>query len=148
MTPVKVDVFEKLLQQSNYSSKKTKFLTQGFREGFRLNYEGPRKGRVFSRNLRLRVGTKTHLWNKLMKEVKLRRVAGPWKLEDFPLKDFFQSPIGLCYHLKSFNEDQLYLTEYSNLLIYQIARSGGETRVYQRFQNDIPSFSPQELINK
>ena len=39
------------------------------------------------------VGNKVELWNKLMKEVKLKRVAGPF--DHIPFDNFIQSPIGL-----------------------------------------------------
>ena len=35
------------------------------------------------------------LWNKVIKEVKLKRVAGPYNLEELPFDNFIQSPIGL-----------------------------------------------------
>ena len=44
-------------------------------------------------NLKLRIGNKTELWNKVMKEVDLGRYAGPF--EDPPFDSFVQSPIGL-----------------------------------------------------
>ena len=48
----------------------------------------------FSPNLKLRVGSKLELWNKVMVEVKGNRYAGPF--EEVPFETFsFQSPIGL-----------------------------------------------------
>ena len=44
-------------------------------------------------NLPINVGTKTDLWNKVMKEFQKRRYAGPFK--DIPFEHFIQSPIGL-----------------------------------------------------
>ena len=41
------------------------------------------------------MGTKTDLWNKIIKEVKLKRYAGPFKKRDLPFKNYIQSPIGL-----------------------------------------------------
>ena len=46
-----------------------------------------------ARNLPLSVGNKFDLWNKVMKEVKDKRYAGPY--EKVPFKYFIQSPIGL-----------------------------------------------------
>ena len=46
-----------------------------------------------SPNLKLRVGSETILWNKLMKEVAAGRVAGPFK--EIPFDEYIQSPIGL-----------------------------------------------------
>ena len=49
---------------------------------------------VKSPNLKLEgVGDELTLWNKVMKEVKLKRYAGPF--EQIPFKHFIQSPIGL-----------------------------------------------------
>ena len=39
------------------------------------------------------VGTKTELWNKVMKEVKEKRYAGPF--DKIPFENYIQSPIGL-----------------------------------------------------
>ena len=44
-------------------------------------------------NLKLNVGTKTDLWNKVMKEVKVGRYAGPFN--EIPFENYIQSPIGL-----------------------------------------------------
>ena len=44
-------------------------------------------------NLKLTVGDETILWNKVMKEVKEKRYAGPYKKP--PFKSYIQSPIGL-----------------------------------------------------
>ena len=44
-------------------------------------------------NLKLRVGSKLELWNKVMKEVKAKRYAGPFK--KVPFQNFIQSPIAL-----------------------------------------------------
>ena len=46
-----------------------------------------------SPNLKIKVGSATELWNKVMTEVKARRYAGPY--ETVPFKYFIQSPIGL-----------------------------------------------------
>ena len=56
-----------------------------FTNGFDIGYRGPIKGvRRFAPNLKLRVGSKTILWNKMMKEVKLGCFAGPYEYS--PLK--------------------------------------------------------------
>ena len=44
-------------------------------------------------NIPLMVGSEVDLWNKLMKEVKLGRVAGPF--DEIPFEHFIQSLIGL-----------------------------------------------------
>ena len=85
---------EKLLLESEYDKEKTAKLVDGFKNGFELGYEGPQKVQVRSENLKLRgIGTKTTLWNKVMKEVKLKRYAGPF--ETIPFENYIQSPIGL-----------------------------------------------------
>ena len=93
ITPVKVDELERLLVQANFCPLKTKFLVDGFTNGFSIGYGGDMNVRKFSPNLKLRVGNETILWNKVMKEVKLCRYAGPFS--EPPFKFFVQSPIGL-----------------------------------------------------
>ena len=93
VTPVKAQHFVQLLKHSNYNPKEVQFLEQGFTNGFDIGYEGPVDHASTSSNLPLQVGNRTILWNKLMKEVKLGRVAGPFK--SVPFKNFIQSPIGL-----------------------------------------------------
>ena len=92
-TPVNVQLLMNNLQQSNYDSKEIQFLTSGFQDGFDIGYEGPSDRQDYSRNLPLRVGSETQLWNKLIKEVHAKRVAGPF--DKVPFKNFIQSPIGL-----------------------------------------------------
>ena len=95
ITPVNVDELERLLVQTNYDKKETEFLVNGFRYGFDIGYKGPMNRKEFSDNIPLRVGNKKILWNKLMKEVKEKRVAGPFKENQIPFEHFIQSPIGL-----------------------------------------------------
>ena len=93
ITPVKVDVLEEMLIQADYNREKTEFLIQGFREGFDIGYQGVECVKMTSPNLQLRIGSETELWNKVMKEVELKRYAGPF--ESIPFEYFIQSPIGL-----------------------------------------------------
>ena len=93
VTPVDVVQFEQLLQQNNYNKKKTEYLVQGFTNGFDLGYAGDSDVKMKSQNLRLRVGSKLELWNKVMAEVKEGRFAGPFK--EIPFENYIQSPIGL-----------------------------------------------------
>ena len=79
VTPVKVDVLEKLLIQSNYCPHKTKFLVKGFTSGFSSGYKGDTKVQRMVPNLKFRIGNELVLWNKVMKEVKEGRYAGPFK---------------------------------------------------------------------
>ena len=93
VTPVKVEVYEKLLKEAGYDRQKTQFLVNGFKRGFSLEYKGPTKIRRKAPNLKLRVGSQTEIWNKVMTEVKANRYAGPFK--KVPFKNYIQSPIGL-----------------------------------------------------
>lgn len=94
VTPIDYQVLHQLLQESGYDKDKTEYLVNGFREGFSIEYQGPTNRRDTSPNHRLRCGSKLILWNKLMKEVKLKRVSGPWK--EIPYKtNYIQSPITL-----------------------------------------------------
>ena len=93
VTPVDTDVYEEMLVQSNYDEDETSFLVKGFREGFSLCHEGPRYRKDTSKNIPITVGSKTELWNKIMKEVKTGHYAGPFKKP--PFKYFIQSPIEL-----------------------------------------------------
>ena len=78
VTPVKVKVFESLLREPNYDQKKTKYLVDGFTNGSSLEYQGPKRIKKKSHNLKLTVGSPTELWNKIMTEVKAKRYAGPF----------------------------------------------------------------------
>ena len=93
VTPVKVGKLESLLNRTEYPHQEMVFLCDGFRNGFDIGYEGPQHRRSCASNLPLSVGNETILWNKLIKEVKLGRVAGPF--EDIPFQNYIQSPIGL-----------------------------------------------------
>ena len=66
---------------------------QGFKEGFDLGYRGPEVIKQKANNLKFTIGNKTELWNKVMKEVKEKRYAGPFK--EIPFDNYIQSPIGL-----------------------------------------------------
>ena len=68
-------------------------LYTGFTEGFDIGYRGKTERQDISENIPLRIGSKTELWNKVMKEVMLGQFAGPH--EDIPFKNYMQSPIGL-----------------------------------------------------
>ena len=68
-TPVRYWELEKLLNLTNYDKDKTEFLVNGFKKGFDLGYRGNRKMKIKAPNLKLTVGSKVELWNKVMKEV-------------------------------------------------------------------------------
>ena len=84
---------KRLLKDSNYEKSKTDFLVDGFTTGFDIGYRGPATRQSTSENIPLKVGTPTHLWQKMMDEVKLGRFAGPFN--EVPYKNFIQSPVGL-----------------------------------------------------
>ena len=84
---------EELLVKSKYPPDKTQFLVQGFASGFSIGFEGDSKVRRLAPNLKLRIGIETILWNKVMKEVKIKCFAGPFAQP--PFEHFIQSPIGL-----------------------------------------------------
>ena len=94
VTPVDADKLEHLLIQSGYDVDKTQFLVQGFRHGFSIGYNRDKPVQQTAPNLPFRVGNKTMLWNKVMKEVKAKRYAGLFK--EIPFEgDYIQNPIGL-----------------------------------------------------
>ena len=94
VTPVNPLKLKELLVQTGYVKEKIEYLVQGFTHGFKLNYEGPLKNcQRLAPNLKLRIGSKEELWNKVMTEVELGRNAGPF--DEPPFEFFVQSPIGL-----------------------------------------------------
>ena len=88
-----MDRLQYWLEKSNYPPEKTQHLVNGFRYGFDIGYQGSTDVAMESKNLKLNVGSKTELWNKVMKEVQAKRYAGPY--ERPPFKNYIQSPIGL-----------------------------------------------------
>ena len=93
VTPVNVEELSKLCRVSGYDMTKTCFLERGFTNRFHIGYRGNPHRESGADNLPFKVGNKTILWNKLMKEVMERRVAGPFR--EVPFENFMQSPIGL-----------------------------------------------------
>ena len=93
VTPVDHQQLKFMLENSDYDPVKTRFLVNSFKNGFSLGYQGSDKVQLRSPNLRLTFGDEIDLWNKVIKEVKLKRYAGPFKA--IPFKYFIQSPIGL-----------------------------------------------------
>ena len=93
-TPIDASRFGAILRETNYPEDKIKFIEEGFSQGFPLGYVGPDNVKQTSENLKLRIGDKFELWNKVMEEVGEKRFARPF--EQIPFKDsFIQSPIGL-----------------------------------------------------
>ena len=93
VTPVKLDILEQMLVQTGYDQQETDYLVNGFKEGFDLEYQGPRDRRDESDNIPFTIGDEFEMWSKIMKEVKEGRYAGPF--EEIPFEYYIQSPIGL-----------------------------------------------------
>ena len=88
-TPIDTTVYGKLLRESGFNSQKANFLLEGFTSGFSIGYNGPRKRVSEAQNLPITVGSKVELWNKIMKEVKLKCYAGPFNKP--PFRHYIQS---------------------------------------------------------
>ena len=90
-----MEVLKEMLELSDYDSGETDYLLNGFSQGFDLEYAGDWCHRDTSNNLPFRdgVGSPVELWNKMIKEVRLGRFAGPYTR--IPFANFVQSPIGL-----------------------------------------------------
>ena len=96
VTPVNVENYRRLLQETGYDKDESEFLIHGFQNGFDIGYKGVTDDiQRTAPNLPFRIGNETILWNKIMKEVKLKRYAGPFKVDCPPFKNFIQSPVGL-----------------------------------------------------
>ena len=95
VTPIKGEIFCQMLREAKYDQNEINFLHEGFTKGFSIEYHGNMKAQILSNNLRFdEVGTETMLWNKVMKEVKAKRFAGPFR--ELPFSEhYIQSPIGL-----------------------------------------------------
>ena len=93
MTPVDVDKLHYWLKKTNYDPQESDYLVDGFINGFDLGYRGPEVIQQKSQNLKFTIGDKLELWNKVMKEVKEKRYAGPFR--EIPFENYIQSPIGL-----------------------------------------------------
>ena len=83
------------MKAPGYDEYKTKHLVDGFTHGFDLKFRGNHKVKRTAANLKFQpgVGSPLELWNKVMKEVKAKRYAGPFVKP--PFEHFIQSPIGL-----------------------------------------------------
>ena len=78
---------------SNRTNTVYTFLTDGFRNKFEIGYRGDHHVKRSAPNLKLDKGTRSLLWQILMKEVKPKRYAG--HLEKPPFNEYVQSPIGI-----------------------------------------------------
>ena len=95
MIPINTTVLQNMLKQSNHEENKTRFIVNGFSEGFDIGYSGPKIRADEANNIPLRIGSQTEMWNKLMKEIQHKRLAGPFTREELPFTSYIQSPIGL-----------------------------------------------------
>ena len=95
VTPIKVHRLKYWLENTKYDLEKTQQIVRGYEQGFDIGYRGPTERRDLAQNIPISVGSKTDMWNKIMKEVKLGHYAGPFKFEELPFNSFVQSPIGL-----------------------------------------------------
>ena len=95
VTPINVDRYAKLLKRSHFPGEKSRYLINGFTRGFDLGYRGPLNRRNLANNIPIQegVGSIAEMWRKLMKEVKVGRVAGPFS--ELHCHNYVQSPIGL-----------------------------------------------------
>lgn len=90
VTPVSYKTLEILLE--GYPPKKGLLLVEGFKNGFRLGYEGPRETRL-SNNLISASQYPDIVDKKIKKEVSLGRIVGPFS--NLPFKNLQVSPIGV-----------------------------------------------------
>ena len=95
--------YGELLKESGYDAEETDFLLDGFNNGFDIGYRGEARRQSQARNIPFTVGNKYILWEKIMKEVKEKRYAGPY--ETIPFDNYVQSPVGLV--LKQGNKTRL-----------------------------------------
>ena len=93
VSPVNSAKLRELLEATAYNKQETEFLINSFEQGFELGYEGPEFVNLTSPNLKFTIGDDVILWNKVMKEVKAERYAGPFR--HIPFLQYIQSPIGL-----------------------------------------------------
>ena len=94
VTPIDVDKLSQLLWMSNYDTRKTQQLIDGFTSGFNVGYRGPINRQDQAKNLPFRgIGSKLDMWNKIMKEIKCGRYAGPY--DKIRFQNYMQLPIGL-----------------------------------------------------
>ena len=95
VTPVNVRKLKQLLDEADYDKHEVEFLVDGFTNGFDIGYEGPLDRQDTAKNIPFRdgIGDKFELWEKITKEVKAKRYAGPF--DKVPFEYYLQSPIGL-----------------------------------------------------
>ena len=89
-SPIKLDILEECLH--HYPSKDAVLLYEGFKYGFKIPFKGQR-GYSYSSNHGSALNNPDIISKKLMNEVELGRVAGPY--DYLPLEHLKISPIGL-----------------------------------------------------
>ena len=87
-SPIKVEVLDTLLEKYEYRN----YLVQGFSNGFDVHFEGVEK-RLDSTNAQNALDNPNIVWSKLEKEIRLGRIAGPFKKP--PFKNFKVSPLNI-----------------------------------------------------
>ena len=85
---------DQLLRETSFNEDERQFIVNSFEHGFPTGYDGDKNVQMKAPNLRLECGTESDLWEKVMKEVKLGRFAGPFK--EVPFDTYIESPIGPC----------------------------------------------------
>ena len=93
VTPLNADRLQQILTEYGYDMDETTFLVNGFNNGFHIWYRGPNIRQSTSNNIPLTIGTNVDIWEKIMKEISAKRVAGPF--DSIPFNNYIQSPIGL-----------------------------------------------------
>ena len=93
VTQVKIGILDDFLLRTKYKSSERLFLIDGFTNGFSIGYQGSTERCDVSNNIPFTVGDEFELWDKIMKEVELKRFAGSY--EKIPFKNYIQSPVGL-----------------------------------------------------
>lgn len=101
VTPVKVNVLGQFLE--GYDDHLQTYLYEGFKQGFKIQYQGPRQQR-FCKNLLSVQQHENIVAEKLQKEVSLGRIAGPFNF--LPFSNLQCSPIGIVPK-KEINEFRL-----------------------------------------
>ena len=138
VTPIDGDKLVRFLTEAKYDPEEIKFLGNGFKYGFDIGYSGPKIRQSTSDNIPLRVGSKTELWNKIIKEVKLGRVAGPF--DQPPFQNYIQSPVGLVP--KSGNKGQTRLIFH---LSYDFGKEIGEKSLNHHTPSEICTVKYNDL---
>ena len=89
--PLNVAQFDRLLRRANYDPIEVDYLVNGFKYGFDIGYTGSMTRQDRSKNIPFKdgVGNAFIMWEKIMKEVKAGRYAGPFT--KMPFRYFVQT---------------------------------------------------------